>query len=616
MQMVRFVHYQNSSKLYKVIFETEEVVWLISWDSPSAPIKVGVPNELVNAPMPDEFLSETIPSEKRKKAMEKRYNLLRPLIETDSYEYICDSSARRKKIHEIAQTSGLSEKTLTRQYFAYLAKGKNGLLPASRTAAINSPEKAYLDSEIQKAINKYYYSPRKLSLQGAYELYLVENWKGEDGKLRPDAPDFAQFKRNYRQVRSEYKNIISRQGIGDYQKNFRPLLGSSSTYAKNCGLFEMDATEADVCIVSKYSRKPIGRPMVYLAVDVATRLITGFHVSLTGGSDAILLCFCSMVEDKVELCKRYDISIAPSRWPSIGLPKSISTDRGSDFMSGRIRDLCERFDIEITNLPAYRPDLKGCVEKAFDCLQSRYKPLLRGHGTIEIEKTRTGAAPVQTKACLDLSEYTKILLKCIIFYNSSRVLSFPREPNMVADNVKPVSASLWEWMVLHGRSDLIQTNVEDIKLMLLPRGRASITRSGLLFNGLRYDTHVFDMTPEYVDAGIRGNKKVSVAYNEDSTERIYLIRNGQYILFTLTTASIMYSNLSFPEVHLLQQEENEARKKAARDQIADAVECSDFIQKTLENAEKTEPHSLEDIKKEKMKEERRREIANGNDGQS
>lgn len=468
-----------------------------------------------------------------------------------------------------------------------------------------------VDDEMQKAINKYYYSPRKMSLQNAFEMYLLEHWKGSDGKLRSDAPKFAQFQKNYRRVRSGYKNVISRQGIGDYQKNFRPLLGSTADYAQNCGLFEMDATEADVCIVSKYTRKPIGRPIVYLAVDVATRLITGVHVGLSGGTDAILLCLCSMVEDKVEFCRRYGIDIEPEQWPSRGLPKVISTDRGSDFMSGRTRELCERFEIEITNLPAYRPDLKGCVEKAFDNIQSRYKPLLRGHGTIEIEKTRVGAAPVQTKACLDLSEYTRIVLKCIVYYNSSRILSFPREPQMVADNVKPVSSAIWKWMVQNGRADLIQTNAEDIRLMLLPRGTASITRSGLVFNGLRYDTDEFDMTPEYVDAGINGNQKTAVAYFEDSTQQIYLIRNGQYIPFHLTTASIMYSNLSFSEVQLLRQEENEARKEAIKEQTAGAVECTDFIKKTVENAEKTKPHSLQEITQARMKQEREKEKNNG-----
>ena len=280
-------------------------------------------------------------------------------------------------------------------------------------------------------------------------------------------------------------------------------------------------------------------------------------------------------------------------------------------MSGRVRELCERFDIEITNLPAYRPDLKGCVERTFACLQERYKPMLRGYGTIEIENTREGAAPVQTKACLDLGEYTRILLRCIIYHNSSRVLLMQREPQMIADGVKPISSCLWEWMVKNGRADLINANAEDVSLMLLPRGNASITRQGLMFDGLRYDAENVDMTKEYVNAGISGRKKVVVAYREDSSEAIYLIREGKYIKFVLTSASQVFAGLSFEEINLMKKEEQEVRKEAERKQSRDAAMCADYILETVQNAEKTEPHTLKEVTRERMSQEREREKING-----
>lgn len=606
--MVKFVSYHG--KTYRLLLETAEgVAWIIDWENPGAPIKVGDKNELFDEPIPGEFMDESVPSKKRTAAMEKRLRMIQPL--TENKRLIFDTKFRRETIAALAQALSVSEKTLTRFFYAYLAKGKEGLLPAQRTATQKQKDDAYIDADMQKAINKYYYSPKKLSVRGAYEMYLIDYWKDENGQLKLDHPDFTRFQRNYRRVRSNYKKIISRQGIGEYQKNYRPLLGYAGDNAQNCGYFEMDATEADICIVSKYSRKPIGRPIVYLAVDVATRLVTGVYVGLSGGSNAILQCLQSMVEDKVLFCQERGIEITASQWPSVGLPRVISTDRGKDFMSGRVRELCERFDIEITNLPAYRPDLKGCVERTFACLQERYKPMLRGYGTIEIENTREGAAPVQTKACLDLGEYTRILLRCIIYHNSSRVLLMQREPQMIADGVKPISSCLWEWMVKNGRADLINANAEDVSLMLLPRGNASITRQGLMFDGLRYDAENVDMTKEYVNAGISGRKKVVVAYREDSSEAIYLIREGKYIKFVLTSASQVFSGLSFEEIHLMKKEEQEVRKEAERKQSRDAAMCADYILETVQNAEKTEPHTLKEVTRERMSQEREREKING-----
>lgn len=604
--MIKFVSYKG--RLYRLLIEAEGFAWISDWEKNGAPIRIGNTSELIQENVPEEFLDETMPSKKRESTMESRFYIIRPLI--DNPIFICNPALRRKKIVEVSEEHGISSKTVTRFYFAYLARGKRGLLPMDRSAAGRKTESSYIDDDIQKAINKYYYSPRKLSLYGAYEMYLLDYWKGEDGCLKKGYPDFARFQRNYRKIRNDYRGIISRQGIGDYQKNHRPLLGSATDRAPNCGVFEMDATEADICIVSKYSRKPIGRPMVYLAVDIATRLITGIYVGLSGGSDAILQCLRSAVEDKVELCKKYGIDISSHQWPSIGLPQTIVTDRGRDFMSGRVKELCERFEIEITNLPAYRPDLKGCVEKAFDCLQERYKPMLRGYGTIETENTREGAMPVQTKACLDLSEYTRILLRCVIYYNSSRVISFQREPQMISDGVQPISSNIWEWMVKKGRANLISANADDIFLMLLPRADGSITRQGLVFNGLHYDSEELDMTREYVEAGLTGRKKAVVAYQKEDTEQIFLVKNGKYYKFVLTSASTTFSGISFEEVKLMRREEKEVRKEAEKIQARDATMCSDFIRNTALTAEKTKPHSRKDVTLQKMKEEKEKEKTN------
>ena len=604
--MVKFVSYKG--KLYRLLLEAEGFAWISDYEKNNAPIRIGNTSDLIQENIPEDFLDEMPPSKKREAAMEARFLIIKPL--TDNPIFICNAPLRRKKIDEISKEHKVSAKTVARFYFAYLSKGKRGLLPMDRSTVGKNSETSYIDNDMQKAINKYYYSPRKLSLYGAYEMYLLDYWKGENGRLQKGYPDFARFQRNYRKIRNGYRGVISRQGIGDYQKNHRPLLGSANDLAPNCGIFEMDATEADVCIVSKYSRKPIGRPMVYLAVDVATRLITGIYVGLSGGSDAILQCLRSTVEDKESLCKKYGIDISTHQWPSMGLPQTIVTDKGRDFMSGRVKELCERFEIEITNLPAYRPDLKGCVEKAFDCLQERYKPMLRGYGTIEVENTREGTMPVQTKACLDLSEYTRILLRCVIYYNSSRVVSFQREPQMIADGVQPISSNIWEWMIKKGRANLISANTEDIFLMLLPRATGSITRQGLVFNGLHYDSEELDMTKEYVEAGLTGRKKVVVAYQKENTEQIFLVRNGRYYKFVLTSASAIFSGISFEEVKLMRKEENEVRKEAGKLQARDAALCSDFIRKTALAAEKTKPHSRKDVTLPKMKEEKEKEKNN------
>ena len=50
-------------------------------------------------------------------------------------------------------------------------------------------------------------------------------------------------------------------------------------------LLQMDHTLVDVVVVDEVDREPIGRPWLTLALDVATRAVPGFHLSLD------LFCF-------------------------------------------------------------------------------------------------------------------------------------------------------------------------------------------------------------------------------------------------------------------------------------------------------------------------------------
>lgn len=55
---------------------------------------------------------------------------------------------------------------------------------------------------------------------------------------------------------------------------------------------------------------------------------------------------------------------------------------GKEYTSSTFEQLVE-LGVTITNLPPYRPELKGRVEKFFDLVQGYYKPLLKGKGVIE-----------------------------------------------------------------------------------------------------------------------------------------------------------------------------------------------------------------------------------------
>lgn len=443
----------------------ESGVWVIQADGLTAPKYVDGENYESWASVMREDQEEVL-SKARKRTQERREKMLAPLIEDRSC--IWDKSRRIARIREAAAQSGVSERSITRFYYAYLAKGAQGLAPAKREVPAAAPSED--QKKMEKAINAYYYSSMRMSLPMAYEMMLLNEYRDENGELLENRPSYGQFRYLYEKTKDAKKRIITRNGIGVYRKDCRPLLGTGDALVNGIGTYEMDATVADIYVVSKYDRQPIGRPNVYLAVDVASRLIAGIHVSMKAGSESVLACLANAASDKTAFCLRYGIHIKPEAWPSAGLPNHIWTDRGTDFTSDRIMELCEMFHMEVVNLPAYRPDLKGFVEKAFDILQNRYKPLLLGKGVVEKNPMGRRESEYWKNAELDLDQFTKVLIQCVLYYNAHHVLNqYRRLPGMLAEGVEPIAANLWAWYAKEGRVGNLSVNEEKRKGSVPPR---------------------------------------------------------------------------------------------------------------------------------------------------
>ena len=212
------------------------------------------------------------------------------------------------------------------------------------------------------------------------------------------------------------------------------------------------------------------RPYIYLAVDSATQLIAGVWAGEECDEMSVMRCLEHACRDKAEWCGRHGITIDPEQWPSQGLPYEVITDKGREFCGGRMQELCRRYGVELISQAPFRPDRKGLVEQAFHLLQERYKPLLRGKGVIEPDAQERWAVDYRGQAVLTLEDFTQVLIHCIVYLNSGRMLSSGRTP-----------AQLWA----ESTPQLLDVDAEELRLMALPRTAAKLTRKGLRVNRIR-----------------------------------------------------------------------------------------------------------------------------------
>ena len=466
----------------------------------------------------------------------KRYSMIASIVPV-----VADKKRRDKTIAYVAKERSISKQTIRKYLCLYLAFQSITVLASKES--INEVALTREQKWMRWALNKYFYTQRQNSLRTAFLYLLKEKYTDENGLLKKDHPSFYQFRYFYRKTRNEQNFLISRKGLTEYQRNYRPLLGEGiAEFANHVGVAMLDSTICDIYLVDEKGTL-FGRPILTACVDAYSQLCCGFALTWQGGMDSLRALMENVIIDKVAYCKQYGVIIGKSEWDCGQLPGVMVTDRGMEFCSENFEQLSE-LGVTIINLPSYRPELKGIVEKFFDLVQSYYKPYLKGKGVIEPDYQQRGAHDYRLDACLTLEDFQKVILRCIVHYNSKRKLSnISYTQDMLDKGIKPYPTELWNYGMKQAGANLIMVEKETLEMVLLPRTTGQFSRRGLLVNGLRYKKD------GYTEYYLKGEKCV-VSYNPDDVSNVYLVENGKYIKFDLIESR--YRNKTLTEIESIQ----------------------------------------------------------------
>lgn len=539
---------------YRLLLREPEGKWLISWDHPSAPFYISDVNlaDFERIATPESFPLDA--QEKLTEAQKRRLALIEPLLKEQ--RYITDRKLRKDLAVQIASEHDTTPKRVLRIYYRYLATGRVFHLKSSAP-----PRKEPL---FDQAIRQYYFSAKRFSLRTTYEMLLLQNFTSESGLLLDSAPSWPSF-RHYFYDQKYHKNPqkhISRDGLSHYQRNFRAKFGTAAAWRPAPGAYQMDATQADLYLVSRSNRSQVvGRPYIYLAVDTATQLIAGMYVGFSCDETAVMSCIAQAAENKVNFCRKYGIAITQDEWPNSGLPYEVITDKGREFWGTRMGELCRRYGIEAQSLAPFRPDQKGLVEKAFDVLQTRYKPLLRGKGVIEEDAQERWAVDYRTQAVLNLDEFTQIVLHTIIYLNSGRCLSSGKSP-----------AQLWR----ECNPKLLDVPELELRIQTLPRESVKLTLKGIRVNRLQY-------VPLAVD-GLCIGDTYTAAYDPENLSQVYLILPAEIRICPLCNCDTAFQGLSDTEAILLRTQQRERKYKGERRELEASTKNIHTIQSIIQQA--------------------------------
>lgn len=560
-----FIEMQSGER-FNVLLKEESGAWVISYDKYGMPTFLDMESFQLTrrVPAPEEYIANFMAQ--RTEAAKARYELIRPALQEE--RCITDASYRSTLFKKIAEENHTTVKRLRKLYYNFLATG---------SLVQRKPRERAVRQEFDDAIRKYYFSAKRNSLRAAYEMMILERYTNTEGKLKEEIPSWSSFSHYYTRYWSKEKQKkIARDGLSNYQRNERMLYGSAMAFRDSVGCYQVDETLGDVFLVSRFDRsKVIGRPYIYLAVDTCTQLITGVHIGLNAGEEAILACIANAVVDKVAFCASMGIEIEKEDWPSMGMPLELITDKGGEFTGQRLSELCIRYGVEINTLPPFRAEEKPLVERAIGLVQESYQSMLRGKGGIGADVNERWAVDYRAQAVLTLEEYTQIVVQCIVSLNKSRVL---KELGHLPIGAPKTPAKLWMWFCEQGKTALMDVDEHEIYLRSLPRATAKVTRKGIVFEGLRY-------LPE---KGMRLciGQQVQFAYDRQNRECIYLLDGeGNMRSCQLAQSSFQFHDYGAGDIEAIGDAEREIRKRLERAELEERIKMRSEIFRIVAQAE-------------------------------
>lgn len=586
--------------------------------------------------------------ESHRRRRDQAWAVIAPILEHGEKVFI--RSERGQFVTDAAQRSGRTLPTIYRYLRLYWQGGqvKNALLPrfdrcggadklrqpnqakrgrpTKRTQLNHQPVGVNVDDQVReyfrRGIQLFYETQQQRTLKEAFQLTLEKffhrGYEQRQGVMVPvlppteELPTYEQFCYWHRKERNLSRTLISRSGQRQFNLRHRPVLGNSTLKATGPGaLYQIDATIGDIYLVSSLDRnRIIGRPVIYLIVDVFSRLIVGFSVSLEGPSWlGAMLALENAAADKVPFCQEYGVEITESQWPAHHLPEAILADRG-ELLSANANQMVNALGIRIDHTPPFRPDWKPIVERYFRLSNDKLIHWMPGAVS---NPRRRGERDYRLDAVLDLNQLRQLIILSILDHNlHHRLNTYPANEFMIADQVEPYAIDLWRWGVQnHGCPRRLAPEI--VRLNLLPSAHASVTHQGIYCRGLFYTCDLAVQEQWFVKARLQGRWKLPIAYDPRKLDTLYLRLEGgkRMEVCRLLPRSLAFQGRDWHEADdylaLKQQRDLAAQTRAASSQALFHAQVDQIVAQAIEQTQQAQTDQpkasrLRDIRKNRRRE--------------
>jgi putative transposase len=301
-------------------------------------------------------------------------------------------------------------------------------------------------------------------------------------------PNNRQIRRVVQREKSRIERILEKTTKKHFKMAHRGLTGRNWEGVAGPGhTWAIDSTIGDIYLRSSINRAWIvGRPIVYVIVDVWSTAVLGFYVCLTGPSwNTAKVSLFTSAADPTLVGELWGYVPVPALDPAPTLCYSLLCDRG-EYLSQGHRTTALKLSLPLTSYtPPYRGDLKGLAEVLHRIAKDGlflFVPGAMDYRRKELELRKIDPAT----AIFTVRDFVHKLYLIFTKYNLTANREHRMDALMLADGVYPSPAGLWHWGHAVGIGFRRHIPAGDLITQLLPADTGIVVRDGVRRAGCHY----------------------------------------------------------------------------------------------------------------------------------
>jgi putative transposase len=517
------------------------------------------PSKDINAESISKDISEINDSEYNE--AKRRYEAILPLLE---------KNLSRKDSVEYSKKIGIHFTTLYRWQERYKSTGTILGLISNKVGAKkgNTRLNSEIEILIKRIIDNYYLTIQKPSIQSVVDKVLAEC-----KRMNIIAPHSNTIRNRIESI-TEYEKLKKQGNRGIARTKYEPAPNKfEADYPLQ--LIEIDHTPCDIILVDDEHRLPIGRPWITVAIDIYSRMIVGYYLSMNAPSvTSVGMCVSNTILPKDTLLAKFDVN---SNWNVWGFPETIHVDNGADFRAEAVKKAGLAHGINIEFRPVGRANFGGHIERVIGTLMHEIHNL---PGTTFSNIKQRGEYDSDANASMTFFEFEKWLVTFITKIYHKRV----------HNSLSLTPEQQWEEGLFGDENSIgfIQKPSSNSTIILdfLPIYERTIQKNGVNIDGLNYYEHVLRTKINQTENG----KKKQFIFKRDPRDirYVWFYEESTKEYFKIPVANQNMPSMTAWEFYSIKTNlKNKGLKRVNQDAILEArEELHNQIQLSVKNSKK------------------------------